>query len=290
MEMLVPPRYRSAHEGHRLGFFQAPAVRSMGAGRDLYGLRRDGTEVAVEIGLNPLETEDGTLVLASIIDITERKKAEDRLRRSLQEKDLLLKEIHHRVKNNLAVIGSLFYLQTSTTDNPETIAILTDCRERVRSMALVHERLYRSDDLASVDMADYTAELARQLHGQYALHPERIRLDLECDPTSLGIDKAIPCGLILTELLSNAFKHAFPDGREGVVAVRLRNRDGQVLLKVTDDGVGLPPEEEMLKKQSLGTRLVRSLTGQVGARLEIDQRRPGTEIRLSLEASHDDLQ
>ena len=283
MEMLVPERYRVEHLHHRSHFFEVPAARSMGAGRDLFCLRKDGREVAVEIGLNPLETESGPLVLASIIDITQRKKAEQRLRDSLREKELLLQEIHHRVKNNLAVISSMFFLQTGTTDNPEAIAILRDCRERVRSMALVHERLYKAEDLASVDFGDYAAELARQLQVQYALEPGQVRMNIDCSSVRLGIDKAIPCGLILTELLSNALRHAFPAGRNGTIDLGLEVVDGSMTLRVADDGVGMPPDKVLVEKKSLGMRLLRSLAQQVAAQLEIDGKEPGTRVRLTLE-------
>jgi PAS domain S-box-containing protein len=289
VEMLIPERFRTAHPGHREGFFQKPATRPMGAGRDLFGLRSDGREVPIEIGLNPIHTEDGPSVLASIIDITERKMTAERLMNSLREKEVMLREIHHRVKNNLAVIGSLFYLQSTTTQDEQALRVLKECQERVRSMALVHERLYRSEDLASVDFGEYAEELANQLLRNSAPAAATIRLRLDLDNVPLGIDRAIPCGLILTELISNALKHAFPDGRSGEIRVALRRIDSDgLVLSVADDGVGLPDEVTLQTRRSLGMRLVESLARQVDGELERIRRDPGTEMRLTLEASNVD--
>jgi two-component sensor histidine kinase len=271
----------------RAGFMRAPVTRAMGAGRDLFGQRKDGSEVPIEIGLNPLQTGEGAVVLASIIDITERRRAADRLLESLREKEVMLREIHHRVKNNLAVIGSLLYLQSTTTRDARTLAVLQDCRDRVRSMALVHERLYRSEDLASVDFGAYAEELARELVRNSGDADDRVRLRLDCSPLPLAIDHAVPCGMILNELITNALRHAFPDGRRGEVAVILRaGPDGGAELCVRDDGVGVASAAQDPAEGTLGLRLVRSLARQVDAEFTLSRRGPGTEARLTLEVGH----
>ena len=280
MDLLVPERYRAAHGGHRTGYMKAPSARSMGMGRDLYALRQDGTEVAVEIGLNTLATDEGSLVLASIIDITQRKIAEKQLRASLREKEVLLREIHHRVKNNLAVIASLFYLQSNATQDERARRVLADCRERVQSMALVHERLYQSEDLASIDFADYVGELSRQIHGQYAPADGSVRIEVDCRPLPLVVDQAIPCALILTELLTNAYKHAFPDGRNGVIRVQLASTVRGWSLVVRDNGVGIDRRTGSSPHRTLGFRLMDSLVGQLGAHFQCLDAEPGTEFRL----------
>ncbi len=283
VEMLVPERFRHSHPGLREGFHRSPSSRPMGAGRDLYGLRRDGREVPVEIGLTPIATAAGPLVLASIIDITERREAEARLKRSLEEKEVLLQEVHHRVKNNLAAIGSIFYLQSTVTRDDETLRILQDCRDRVRSMALVHERLYRSEDLARVDFADYTRELVRELVSSHRPVSERVALRLDLDEVVLEIDRAIPAGLVLTELVSNAFRHAFPNDRSGSLQVALR-RVGEhgFTLEVADDGVGLS-EDSGDSRGSLGLRLAHSLATQLEGRFELRRGASGVEASLIVE-------
>jgi PAS domain S-box-containing protein len=287
VEMLVPERFRAVHPRHREGFFQTPTTRAMGVGRDLFGLCKDGREVPIEIGLNPLRTEEGPLVLASIIDITERAQAAQRLMNSLREKEVLLREIHHRVKNNLAVINSLLYLQSSTTQDEQMLRMLQNCRERVYSMALVHERLYRSEDLASVNFAEYTEELTNQLFRNHMLSADTIRLKLEVEKIPLDIDRAIPCGLIITELISNALKHAFPNGRSGEIRVSLqRTKNGGLILSVADNGVGLPDEATLQTRRSLGMRLVHSLATQLDTQIEFLRHDPGTEVRWRLETSH----
>lgn len=283
VEMLVPERFRGLHATDREAFFRSPATRAMGAGRDLFGLHKDGREVPIEIGLNPIRTESGTFVLASIIDISERLHAARRLMDSLREKEVLLKEIHHRVKNNLAVIGSLFYLQSTTTQDERTLRTLQDCQDRVRSMALVHERLYLSEDLTGVDFAEYVNELAKHLLQSHAVESGAVRLRVDCEDVALSIDRAIPCGLILTELISNALKHAFPGGRAGEVCVSLRRSEGELVLGVADDGVGLPPDHETRRTpHSLGMRLVESLSRQIDAEIRYSRGDPGTEARLTM--------
>ncbi|MBU2500428.1 PAS domain S-box protein [bacterium] len=285
LEMLVPERFRKSHAGLREGYAAAPSARAMGAGRDLFALRADGSEVPVEIGLNPISTDEGPMVLASIIDITERLLAARRLMDSLREKELLLKEIHHRVKNNLAVIGSLLYLRSGAMRDEDSRRILDECGERVRSMALVHERLYQSEDLSEVDFGDYAAELANEMLRNSSAARSDVRLVLDIDPTPLGIDRAIPCGLILTELISNALKHAFPEGRTGTLRVELgKNASGGLDLVVADDGVGLPDPGSSDADDTLGLHLVRSLARQLDAEITILRREPGTEVRLGLEA------
>jgi PAS domain S-box-containing protein len=228
-------------------------------------------------------------------DITERKLAEEQLRGlldaaklaerrlldSLAEKDVLLREIHHRVKNNLAVISSLFYLQSTYTDDQGTLKLLEESQDRVRSMALVHELLYGSENLAAVDFAKYVSDLCEQLIQTYAHPAGRIRLTKELEPVRLNIDHAIPCGLILNEVVSNALKHAFPGARGGVIHVTLRREaGGECLLRVADDGAGIPAELDLATQGSLGLRLIRTLTRQLDGRIELLPAHPGTEVRL----------
>jgi PAS domain S-box-containing protein len=213
-----------------------------------------------------------------IEDITRQKRAEDNLKAALREKEVLLKEIHHRVKNNLQVISSLLRLQSRGQARGPAQEPLLASQARIRSMALVHESLYQSKDLARVDFAVYIRKLTGQLFSLYRTDPARIRLALRLGRTPLSINQAIPCGLIINELVSNALKHAFPGGRSGRILVELTaGGDGTVRLAVRDNGVGFPDGLDYRKTSSLGMQIVRGLVDQLGGRLTLDGRN-GTDV------------
>ena len=203
-------------------------------------------------------------------DITERKDAEESVKASLREKEALLREVHHRVKNNLQVITSLLRLETGRSGDAGTKLVLREMQGRIRSMALLHETLYRSGNFARVDLADYLRQLATQLFRGQNADAARIRLALDLSPVMLAIDQAIPCGLIVNELLTNALKYAFVDGREGEVRIALLAPvEGVVRLVVSDTGRGLPEDFDARRHASLGLQLVSDLTRQLGGILDV---------------------
>lgn len=286
IEMLVPERYRHHHPGHRTAFFHAPQSRAMGAGRDLFGLCKDGTEVPVEIGLNPIATPVGTFVLAAIINITARKRADEQLRTSLREKEVLLQEIHHRVKNNLQIVSSLLRLQSRSLRHPETIAAFEESCTRVQAMALVHEMLYVSTSFSALDFAAYVQSLTDSLLRAYGTDPAVIQLRLDMDKVHLDINQAIPCALILNELVSNSLKYAFPDGRHGEIRLRLHcDLDGTTHMVVGDDGVGLPARLNPDNTESLGLQLVNTLVRQLRGTLDV-RRDNGIEYAIAFIAAN----
>ena len=202
-------------------------------------------------------------------DITDRKRGDERIRASLKEKEVLLKEIHHRVKNNLQVISSLLNLQANQIRDPETAQVFRDSQSRVRAMSLVHERLYQSSDLARIDFAGYVQDVTRHLLRSYQTGQGRVRLDVDVDPVSFNVDTAIPCALIINELVSNALKYAFPNGREGQIRIRLTQTHGEHLtLSISDNGIGFPKDFDWEQTNSLGLHLVRSLTDQLNGSIQ----------------------
>lgn len=246
-----------------------------------YPLHIGGEERSFEARMVRLSDQE---VIVVVRDVTQRKRAEARLHASLQEKEALLKEVHHRVKNNLQIISSLLTLQADQVTGPGALEVLRESRNRVRSMAQIHETLYRSEDLSRADFAAYIESLGSQLFRSYAVDPGRVRWHAEVAPVSLDLDRAIPCGLILNELISNALKHAFPEGRSGEIVVRLyASSEGMYTLVVSDNGVGLPDERGPGLTGSLGLQLVATLARQLRGRLDVE-RQGGTTFRLTFPA------
>ena len=207
-------------------------------------------------------------------EIEERKEAEKKLKKSLQEKDVLLKEIHHRVKNNLQVISSLLNLQSKKIDNPEALAAFSESCDRIRTMASIHNQLYRYENLAEIKFGKYIEELTNYLFRSYSLLGSKIDLDITVDDDiALEVGTAIPCGLIINELVTNSLKYAFPDQEEGQIEVILREQEnGNLKLIVSDNGVGLPSDFSPESNSTLGMRLVRRLIGQLDGTFSFDNK------------------
>jgi two-component sensor histidine kinase len=210
----------------------------------------------------------------------ERRKAEEALRASLREKDVLLKEVHHRVKNNMQVISSLLSLQSRYIKDEAAAEVFREGRSRIRSMSLVHEMMYRSKDMARINFDDYIRELATQLFRFYGISETRIRMITDVEGVSFGLDIAVPCGLILNELLSNALKHAFPDDRNGEVRITLQTMGEEISLSVADNGVGLPEGIDFRNTESLGLQLVINLARQLVGEVSLD-RTGGTKFMIT---------
>ncbi len=209
--------------------------------------------------------EDYSYHLWQYHDVTASRHAEEQIKASLKEKEVLLKEIHHRVKNNLQIISSLLSLQGSEIEDPKANQRFKESQDRVKAMALIHERLYQSRDLAKIDFAGYVRNLTGHLLRSYRVNSNVIRLNLEVESIPMNLDVAIPCGLIINELVSNALKYAFPNGGGGEIRVRFADENQQALkLLVTDNGVGFPKIADVEANESLGLKLVRSLTEQLG--------------------------
>jgi PAS domain S-box-containing protein len=229
-----------------------------------------------------IEIDERPYLLGSSIDVTARRRVEELTRAALREKELLLSEVQHRVKNNLQVISSLLNLQAQQIPNEAARAALQESRFRVRSMALVHDMLYRSPTFGRIDIADYVRTLAAQLARAYGTDPARVHVHVDAEPVTIGIDTAIPVGLLLNELVSNALKHAFPNPTDaGDIRVSLRREtDGRLVLGVRDTGIGLPSDLDWRHPTSLGLQLVNTLAEQLHASLERVATSRGTALEV----------
>lgn len=212
-------------------------------------------------------------------NIAKRKQAEEQIKASLKEKEVLLKEIHHRIKNNLQVISSLLNLQSGYIIDKDAIEMFKESQNRVKSMALIHEKLYQSKDLARIDFAEYIRNLTNYLFRSYGVTSNRIKLKKNVDDVFLGLDTAIPCGLIINELVSNSLKHAFPDGKEGEIHICLFLDNDKFTLIVRDNGVGFPKDLDFRNTESLGLQLVITLVEQLEGTIDL-KRSGGTEFKI----------
>lgn len=250
--------------------------------------RKDGSMIWASCTLTPIFHETGRLKKIVVIntDITLRKTMEEQIRDSLEEKGLLLKEIHHRVKNNLQIIISLFNLQTHYISDDSSLEALKEGQDRIKSMALIHERFYQAEGTSKIDFDEYIKRLTENLYISFNKSPDKIRLLLDTEHISLDIDTAVPCGLIINELVSNALKHAF-DGREtGTLKISFRQSGGNsIRLVVEDDGIGLPAGFDIENSDSLGMQLMNALTSQLEGTLSL-RNHNGTAFILEFEIKH----
>jgi len=252
------------------------------ASGDLRLKKADGAFVWVQLhGAITKDTAGEPSFCIVVADLTVRKQAEQ-AQISLTEKEVLLKEIHHRVKNNLQIICSLVSLQADTLTDDHCRTQLAEVRDRIRAMAFVHEALYQTDNLAKLDFADYANRLVHYLSEIHRGTIGAVELKLAIPSVLLPVDQAVNCGLILNELATNALKYAFPDNRPGTVTVAMEHNSatGTICLRVQDDGIGLPAGLDWQQTKSLGLRLVHMLGGQLHGTVEVGPG-PGTEFRIS---------
>ncbi len=223
-------------------------------------------------------------IVAIYEDATIRKTAEEQIKLSLKEKELLLKEVHHRVKNNLQIISSLLHLQEKYIRDKNDLEIFQDSQNRVKSMAMIHEKLYQSESFSKVDFKDYIQSLISNLYYSFGIKNERIQLETLIDEIYFNIDKAITCGLLLNELISNCFKHAFPDERKGKISLKIKKELHKYLLVVNDNGIGINENIDSNSTGSLGFQLINSLVAQLGGFMNYKSNKDGfsgTEFIIS---------
>ena len=291
---------------HVYSEFAAQARGEKTLASDIPCLTKDGRIIYADISTRKVRVDDRECNIGFVTDVTARRQAEAALRKaheelerrvaertadlaranellraSLREKEVLLKEIHHRVKNNLQIVSSLLYLESRQIVDARAAELFRAGRDRVRSMAMIHERLYQSPDLARIDFAEYVRSLGADLLQSYGRSAGQIALRVDVGDVALGIDAAIPCGLIVNELVSNALKHAFPAGRDGEIRIALHpDSAGRLGLAVGDNGTGFPPDVDFRDAGGLGLRLVVALARQLDGTIELS-RDGGTQLRVT---------
>jgi PAS domain S-box-containing protein len=233
-------------------------------------VRRDGKLMPVEVHSRILEYDGRKVFFSDVRDITERKQAEHQLEAAFHEKEILMREIHHRVKNNMTVITSFLNLQAKYTDNEEVKSILSESRGRIRSMALVHEKLYLTGNLAKVDLEQYLRSLLQELFASYRLRIKNVNCSLDVEDVGLDIRTSLTCGLIINELVSNSMKYAFDGVESPEIRISLKSGDDALLLTACDNGCGIPGDVDINSGKTLGLQIVDSLVSQLDGTLELD--------------------
>ncbi|MEW5849961.1 MAG: MASE1 domain-containing protein [Myxococcota bacterium] len=272
VDTLLPERLRPRLAALRADYLRAPTQRRMGAGLELCALDGSGREFPVEIALSPVSTSEGLLITAAVRDISERKRVEQALRESLRLKEVLIGEIHHRVKNNLQVITSLLNLQAARQESGPARDALRESLHRVHALAVLHERVYQSQDVSRIDMRAYLSRLLSDLAVAYGVLARGVTVRARIEPGTAPADLASTCAMLVTELASNSFKHAFPGDRGGSVEVSLARGAGVLELRVSDDGVGLPADWDRQPARKLGLQVVSALVRQLGGTMTVDRR------------------
>jgi len=261
-------KYKEAFEGKKVEFIIERHTKK-------------GERIIREVFLNPILDENGSVASVSGIahDITEKKIAEEKLMYSLKEKEVLLKEVHHRVKNNLQVISSILNLQSSYVADNQTLNILKESQDRIKSMSIIHESLYQTNDFSKVNFSDYIVSLSKNLVHSYGHFDNYVELEYNIEEVSLNLDTSIPCGLIVNELVSNALKYAFKDKKSGKIRIDLSLEKENVILVVSDNGVGFPKNINYKETNSLGLQLVTTLVEQIDGNIEMSNKK-GTKFTI----------
>ncbi len=246
------------------------AGKNVPAHYELRAVRKDGSTCWLEMVSGRIEYQGKPAVQGAIIDITERKQADEQIKASLEEKEVMLREIHHRVKNNMQIILSLLRIQSRTVRDRQTREMFKQSQNRIRSMALIHEALYKSSDLANIDFTDYISRMTTHLLSIYREDLGEVKIKQEAEGIFLDINRAIPCGLLISELVSNSLKHAFPDKKKGQIIIEMnKGKRGEYILEIKDTGIGFPEALDFRETQTLGLQLVGDLVNQLRGSIEL---------------------
>lgn len=243
---------------------------------------KDGSIKDIYVTAARMHSRNGQIFkVTTVADITEKKRYTQKLESILAEKEQLVREVHHRVKNNLNIVSGLLYMQAEKVEEqPQVYGLFTESINRIRTLSFIHEKLYKRDNLACIDLKDYLQSLASNIINTFNSTKENVRLEMQLAAVEIDIDRCISCGLIVNEVLSNAFKHAFPEGSDGLISLTLKQENNTLLLEIRDNGIGLPDDFHIESSGTLGMQLIHNLSRQLKATLEISAS-SGTAFRLT---------
>lgn len=284
--LLTPPETIAAFEKGFSRFRETGTGPVIGKRLELTALRRGGDSFPVEVTISALQINGQWNAIGIFRDITERRLSEKKIQSSLAEKEVLMREIHHRVKNNMQMMTALLELQAAYVKDGRVQGYFKDCQQRIQSMAMIHEQLYHNENIAQIDFVAYLHSLVDKLQGQFSELCHRVNIQIKTQTCTLPVDIAIPCGLVVNELVSNVFKHAFPNRRAGKLRIALRYSGHETLiLTVADDGVGFPAGLDIHDSQSFGLQVIALMVEeQLGGNLSIESNVDhGTRITCKIE-------
>jgi len=265
LDIIMPEKYVNLHNNGMKRYLRTGIKKVIGNTAELEGRRKDGSIFPIELSLSTWKSGGNSFFCGIIRDISERKDSEEVIKKSLAEKEILLKEVHHRVKNNLQIINSLLSIYSKKVDDYESIEMYRECQNKIHSMAIIHDSLYQSEDFENLNLGDYISTLCK--HFQQSLGENKIKVKLDMSYVNVPINQAVSLGFILSELLTNAHKHAFPTN-EGIISIKLELKGEKIIILFSDDGVGFPKEISSKKSSAFGISLVESLTDQLDGELE----------------------
>lgn len=283
INIFIPDNLQPIHSQHISDFNKSGATnKRIGLSKTLYGVRMNKEEFPIEASISQINMEQEKLFTVIIKDITEKKIADERNEASLKEKEVLLKEIHHRVKNNLQIISSLLSLQSNYLTDPNIINLFNESKHRVKAMALIHEKLYKSSSLSKINFKEYVNDLLYYLVNSYDFKTGNVSLNLNIKEISISLDSIVPFGLILNELVSNSLKYAFPNCGKGVISVSFDEYENEkYLLIFQDDGIGMKNVPDIQNAATLGMQLIFNLTEQLKGTIKFEVTK-GTKVLITV--------
>ncbi|WP_048190322.1 PAS domain S-box protein [Methanobacterium sp. SMA-27] len=279
LTMLMPAKFRKGYLNELENYKSSGKHRLLGKTVQTTGLRKDGKIFPFEMSLSAWKSNKTTYFSAIIRDITERKQAESEIKKSIVEKENLLREIHYRVKNNMHIISSLLNLQIQHVHEEESEKVLKDTQGRLDTMAMVHKNLYESSSFTKLNFKDYVEKLVFEILSSHRVNSGTIETELDIEDIEMNMETAIPCGLIINELVTNSVKHAFPE-LKGTIRIELKSFQDELELIVADNGIGLPKNIHLKITETIGLQLVYSLVNQLNGKLKLDMSN-GTEFKIT---------